>query len=272
MSVLPPTGGSPGPVTGRTALSQEVVVVTLRHTPPGPPDPDDDPTGMRALLSSLPDPGPMPDDLVARITASLAAEHERRPARQVVHQARSSRRAPVWRTAGLAAAAAAVIGLGAGSLLTSTAPGDVGALFGGSRSETASSADAAGGDSSAGGSAGPEAQTAAVSIHHTNRAYTSSGFVDQARALLADPGETLPPLGAESPAIGPIGTETGLRSCLSALTSEPFTAVLADLGSFDGHPAAVVVVTTETGRAAYAVQRTCTTGRPAPLAGPVPVP
>ena len=46
-------------------------------TPPVPPDPDDldeDPTGIRALLGSLPDPGPMPDDLVARIQASLTAE------------------------------------------------------------------------------------------------------------------------------------------------------------------------------------------------------
>ena len=36
-----------------------------------------DPTGMRALLASLPDPGPMPDDLVARISAALAAEARR---------------------------------------------------------------------------------------------------------------------------------------------------------------------------------------------------
>ncbi|MFQ6170999.1 hypothetical protein ACK8HX_05285 [Oryzobacter sp. R7] len=33
-----------------------------------------DPTGMRALLAGLPDPGPMPEDLVERITAALAAE------------------------------------------------------------------------------------------------------------------------------------------------------------------------------------------------------
>ena len=33
-----------------------------------------DPTGMRDLLAALPDPGPMPDDLVARITAALAQE------------------------------------------------------------------------------------------------------------------------------------------------------------------------------------------------------
>lgn len=35
---------------------------------------EDDPTGMRALLASLPDPGPMPDHVVERIRVSLAAQ------------------------------------------------------------------------------------------------------------------------------------------------------------------------------------------------------
>ena len=35
---------------------------------------EDDPTGMRALLSSLPDPGGMPDDLAARILTSIERE------------------------------------------------------------------------------------------------------------------------------------------------------------------------------------------------------
>ncbi|KAB7745521.1 hypothetical protein GA707_06280 [Nostocoides sp. F2B08] len=43
------------------------------HTP-GPGDEDHDPTGVRALLASLPDPGPMPPELVRRISESLAAE------------------------------------------------------------------------------------------------------------------------------------------------------------------------------------------------------
>lgn len=46
-------------------------------------DADEDPTGVRALLSSLPDPGPMPDDLVARISASIATEHAGRAATPV---------------------------------------------------------------------------------------------------------------------------------------------------------------------------------------------
>ena len=50
------------------------------------PDPDLnqpedlDPTGVRSLLANLPDPGPMPDDLVARIAQSLELEQQRRSA------------------------------------------------------------------------------------------------------------------------------------------------------------------------------------------------
>jgi hypothetical protein len=247
-------------------------VVTLRHPPPGPPDPEDDPTGMRALLSSLPDPGPMPDDLVSRITASLAEERDRRsPVVPITHRRRS-----LWRTAGLAAAAVAVIGIGGTSLLTDTAPGDLGALFGGGDSSSASSgAEAATRDSAAAGSdSGLEGQPSAValSVHHSNTAYTSVAFAAQARTLLADPGETLAPTGPESPGIGPIGTETGLRSCLSALTSGAFAQVTADLGSYEGTPAAVLVLTTDAGHTAYAVRRSCSTGHPDVLAGPTPLP
>ncbi|USQ76345.1 hypothetical protein [Ornithinimicrobium cryptoxanthini] len=47
---------------------------------PGSDLPDDelDPTGVRAMLANLPDPGPMPEELVARISQSLLLEQERR--------------------------------------------------------------------------------------------------------------------------------------------------------------------------------------------------
>ena len=51
--------------------------MTRPHDDPTPVE--HDPTGMRDLLASLPDPGPMPDDLVARITAALAAESRSAP-------------------------------------------------------------------------------------------------------------------------------------------------------------------------------------------------
>ena len=264
--------------------------MSLRQPPPGPPDPDDDPTGMRALLSSLPEPGPMPDDLVARITASLAEEQERRPVVRPlpevpVHEVARPHR-PLWRTAGLAAAAAAVIGVGAGSLLTHTAPGELGALFGGSGNNSVSSAAGASNyegsqaDSRSGDAVAPKVEpsssdkalAATVSIHHTARAYTSGAFDTQAAALLASPGDQAAPYGAEAPSIGPIGTEIGLRSCLSALTTDAYTTATADLGTFDGQPAAVVVLTTGAGHTAYAVQRSCSTGHPALLMGPVHLP
>lgn len=260
-------------------------MVTQRHTPPGSPDPEDDPTGMRALLSSLPDPGPMPEHLVSRITASLAAEQAGRyaagsPHEGEVHELRRPSR-PVWRTAGLAAAAAAVIGIGAGSLLNGTAPGTLGALFGGSSGNDSSaagsapaSADTSGGANAGRDSGGSRAESASsvVTIHHSAHAYTSTDFATQAGAFLAAPGDALMPLSAESPAIGPIGTETGMLECLSALATGPWQTATTDLATFDGKPAVVVVLSTDTGHTAYAAQRSCSTGHPARLAGPVTLP
>jgi hypothetical protein len=48
------------------------------HIPVEPPD--DDPTGVRALLSGLPEPAPMPGYLVERINASLNAAQSQRAA------------------------------------------------------------------------------------------------------------------------------------------------------------------------------------------------
>ncbi len=53
-------------------------------------EPEFDPTGIRALLAALPDPGPMPPTLVDRIAASLAAEQQGR-ARSAVGQPLGSR-------------------------------------------------------------------------------------------------------------------------------------------------------------------------------------
>lgn len=248
-------------------------MVSMRQQPAGSPDPDDDPTGIRALLGSLPEPGPMPDHLVARITASIAAEQAHRGA--VVPLAH--RRHSPWRTAGLAAAAAAVIGIGGTSLLTSTSPGDLAGLFSGSDSQASSAGGPAARDRTAesapGDSSGPGAYSAAVvSVHHSATAYSTAAFAGQAQRLVTSPGAALAPGAAESPVIGPIGTQQGVISCLSALTTEPFAQVTADLGTFDGAPAAVLVLTTDTGHTAYAVRRSCTAGEPALLAGPTPLP
>lgn len=102
-----------------------------------------DPTGMRALLSSLPDPGPMPEDLVRRIEARLAVEahaaagstcRERSADRLVDLAAERSSRRPVRTVALLGVAAAGLLAttLGLGQVV------DGGIL--GSRSATDSAA------------------------------------------------------------------------------------------------------------------------------------
>lgn len=52
--------------------------MTGSHPGPRSSDDDLDPTGVRALLANLPDPGPMPDDLMTRISQSLELEQQRR--------------------------------------------------------------------------------------------------------------------------------------------------------------------------------------------------
>jgi hypothetical protein len=111
-----------------------------------------------------------------------------------------------------------------------------------------------------------------VAVHHTGRDYTSSALADEAAEMAAAPGATLAPLAAETPSLGPIATPQGALACLSALSSSPASTLTVDLGTFEGAPAALLVVASPSGRTAYAVERRCSTGQPALLAGPVALP
>ena len=267
-------------------------------TTPDRPEDLDDPTGMRALLAGLPDPGPMPSHVVDRINASIAAEQESRAGTRVVSLA--ERRRP-WRRLGLAAAAVAVAAVAVPALLTGTGPGGVLASLSGSAGQSSSAAGAlsqeagSGAQDLAGGSAGPSAGSSAgstagaagdgsaadkrmaapaggVTIYQTNTAYTAKGFPRQVQAFIDRPGSPLAPLAAESPSIGPAGTPIGLEPCLDALHLEPATRVMADLATFEGTQAVVLVVSSDTGQTAFAVRRSCTAGHTSPLAGPVSLP
>ncbi|MBR7742591.1 hypothetical protein KC207_04735 [Phycicoccus sp. BSK3Z-2] len=111
-----------------------------------------DPTGMRALLGGLPDPGPMPDDLVARIEAAVAAqvppwETSDEPASADTSTDGRGHLAPVVplhrrtavRVAGVAAAAVVAVGVG-GVALQAFQSGGVSASLGMSDSGGADSA------------------------------------------------------------------------------------------------------------------------------------
>ena len=111
-------------------------------------------------------------------------------------------------------------------------------------------------------------------IQLSTTAYDAGNLATGARDLIDHPGHPITALAAESPSVGPIGTAIGLGSCLAALgaTNPDPEAVSADLATFDGRPAAVVVVTRGGTSTAWAVERSCTLGAPGVLHGATPVP
>lgn len=257
-----------------------------------PPDLEPDPTGIRALLSSLPDPGPMPDDLVARITASIAHEQAARgasvpePGGTVLPL---RRRGWGWQHLGAAAAAAVVLAVGVPALLTGTGPGDVMAALGGrSSSDSAASAESANGSDDSGSGAPPSATAggdtlprpqlsgsgdqrvrstvANVRLAATGTAYTTSGLATQAAALgtVADTSSAAKDAGADG--------EAGLRACLTALGIQDWLPVQGDVATLDGAPAVIALVDRGSTRTVYAVAPDCDAQHPDLLAGPVTVP
>lgn len=252
-------------------------------------DDEPDPTGMRELLRSLPEPGPMPDDLVTRIRASLAdldplAGGGQTTPGDVPRETTAPRRASWLARHGGKLAVAAVLVVGGGAV----AGGELGLLGGSDEMSSGSTAggaveDQRGADTSGqdadgddgGAEGGPEADggvatvAGPVVVRLSARSYTAAGLSTELRD--AAQGPLLGPLQPESTAIGPIGSELGVRSCLQALGLPRETGADVDLAFVDGTPAAVLVVTAGGERTAYAVGRDCTTDNPSLLAGPVPV-
>ncbi|GAB3873655.1 hypothetical protein [Terrabacter terrigena] len=239
-----------------------------------------------ALLAAAPDPGPMPDDVEARISAALADVARLRvdpgPLLDASGRAdagnpdvaagegnvvpltpRAGRPKPIYLAAAVAAAAA-VVAVGASALHVTKRPNGA-AIVGDTRSST-SQAPASGGSTNGG-----------LHIQLSTTAYDSVSLAAKARALLDHPDQPLRDLAAESPSIGPIGTAIGLEACLEAIgaldasTPSP-EAVSADLATYDGRPAVVVVVTRGGASTAWAVERSCSTGTPGVLKGATPVP
>ena len=253
-----------------------------------------DPTGMRALLASLPDPGPMPDDLVARISAALAVEAQRGDGIDRLwgldEQAGGSRPVaggdatpdagaqvvPLRRRLGLRhlAVAAAVLGvLGLGGFLVKSLPGDVMAAFG----TTTGSADSAAVREDSAAAAGklalvaPAAGSGEVVVVMSGVDHAADRLDVTARQLDDGTLDPIADLSAESPSLGPIATPIGARACATALGIPADAGVLVDISEVDGVSAAVLVVHSGSGRTAYAVDRSCTTGNTGLIRGPVPL-
>lgn len=242
-------------------------MVTTPPVPPGRPEDHDDPTGVRALLAGLGDPGPMPADLVDRINASIAAEQQVRSTREDRTVVPLRRRLPSWPKLGLVAAAVAAVAVGVPALL-GTGPGEVMASLGGGSSSdsAASSAQAESGAQAPDVGNRAASGTGEVRLATSGTAYTSSALTTQARTVLdGDDALSAPRKDTATP------TEATLRDCLTALGVAGWMSVTGDLGTLDGRPAVVAVVSSDTGQSVYAVSPDCDATHPAVMAGPVPL-
>jgi hypothetical protein len=255
-------------------------------TPPSPPDHIVDPPldpqvdeRVRALLADAADTGPMPTDVSDRIAAALADEARLRVGRGPLPGAGESsvadmagpggsvvplehRRRRPWVAVAAVAAAAAVVAVGASALHVTKRPNPAAVVVGDTRTVGRAATNPA---------ATSPAPAADPHIQLSTTDYRASTFGAQARALIDHPATPLTDLAAESPSIGPIATPVGLASCLDALATGP-GAVSLDLATFEGRPAAIIVVTRDGTSTAYAVERSCAPGTVTALAGATPVP
>lgn len=254
------------------------------------PDDEEDPTGIHDLLSSLPDPGPMPADLTQRISDILAEEQRARSDGAGPWTGRSpARRLTTPRVIGGLAAAAAVaavaaVGINAlGGIGSSPPPASTQAEL----TQGANRSSPGGASEFAAAPAHPETvpqpqrgaavsarQVAGIRIHTTGTDYTTTTFAQRAQQLVVAAGpaeEPNQPLSAGVDRWGPMAVPSGVRDCLTAQRIAASGDVIVDLATFEGRPAAVLV--TENGqrqRQARVVSRDCGIGRAQqPLAGPV---
>lgn len=258
--------------------------MTAPKTPQGPSSPDEDPTGVRQLLASLPDPGPMPQDVTLRIESALREEQAARGSsssdnvtplvsrstgddtdvERVDTRTSSGNGGSVrWLRPLAAVGAAAAIGIGALAGYQALR-GDQGV------------APAAAPPSSSAAQQQPSGSDVLdrITIQNSGREYSASGLATQAAALKT-PTSTMDPAQASAQGTGPIGTPAGLLSCMRSMGTEMLGGGLpdkisADLGKYEGQPAVIVVVTEGGESKAWVLSRTCTDGN-GKIAGPTAV-
>lgn len=256
---------------------------------------DVDPTGVRRVLRSLPAPGPMPDDVTARILEALRREPPGDQLTEVEHlpfeqsaagmffgdrdddlsdggtgqaglvtiagfgqRSRRSmrRRRPTWPF--IAAAAASLVGLVIGAAV----------LASGRRAASlTASVPPASHTVSTGATAAPTSG-AKIQIQASSRTYSSARLALQAQELLDQPAPSPQPA---DPALGALGTPDGLAACIATLGEDGADQVTVDFAVYDGQPAAIIVAVTGGVRRVYVVQRSCSQGDPAILQEPVPM-
>jgi len=224
----------------------------------------------------------MPAHLVERINESLAAEQAQRASTAsdesvtplLPTQGRHRTRL-VFAMAGAAAAVAAVTLIGSGmfsdrqgSTVNTTAsvasPADAGRVSGGMPPSAAGKAR----DLQTASAAAP----AVLQIGLSHTAYTRAGFVAQVEALRRAASTMAQPEPDQGSSLGPAGTAAGLRQCLDVIGAGSAQTVTADVASYEGQPAVIIVAITNSVPTAYVVGRQCSGTDAAVLRPATPLP
>ena len=240
-------------------------------------------SAVRTLLRSAPDPGPMPAEVSRRIEDSLAQAAARRasdhelfdelgfsePGAVVTEEepnetivftrdpgdGHDDNVVPLlrrrWPAIGAAAAVVAVLAIGG-----AVAANQFRSSSGGLASIPPQGA--------TGRSAG------SVHVQVSNTAYTKDSLVSGAQTLIASPGPEASV--GDAPSAGPLVTQTGAAACVQALQAGDAGAVSIDLATYEGQPAAIVVVRRSDSTSVYAVQRDCGDGDAGVIQDAVAVP
>ncbi len=218
---------------------------------------DEDPTGMRELLRSQPDPGPMPDLVAARVTAALRHEAERRDDQPSNVTALRSR------PGNAPARSGRMLRLVGGAVAAAVA----GVIAIGTFQSMGNDAP----PTQAVNSKTPGASNVAdkVYVTSTDTNYTAASLPSEAGSLARkDVDAGLTP--ADASKLGSVATKDGAMACASAIGQEILdksSRITVDIARYEGTPALVVVVTKDGTSTAWVLNRNCDQTQ-TPLAGP----
>lgn len=238
-----------------------------------PGEDEHDPTGVRVILSSLGDPGPMPHDLVQRISASLAQEHARRAQDTGLATVHSLTDATPRRTTfgqrlpSIAIAASIVVLAGAvvlgvltmyggsndfaggdsGAMMASSDAADESGAMDGSLDSTEEAAPEAAAPSRQGSDTGGGAKVQ-VLLFATGRDLSDANFEAEADPMQMITSSVWDQAAEELLASSTVGTSAGAADCLMTIVDAPQAEVAAriamiDSVSYSGTPAALILVT-----------------------------
>ncbi len=256
------------------------------------PEVEADPTGVRALLSALPDPGPMPDHVMARISRSLEAEQQRRAFQgsasgssngdliDLVEQRHARRPARTLAWVGTAAAAAVAVTVASAQLFGGGGSPDTAASYPAAERGAQDGASAGQEEdqegSGAGAPAAPTTVDSAATSEDSAPAYSQRGIADLSQSQLSASFGTWLSAPTTSASGEAEMSAAEVDRCLALIEQPTGSAVgegtyLIAAGSLDGEPIVAVARTEPAPALGWVLSADCASGQGQVLESDVPL-